>query len=266
MLPEAKQETLLYVSTETSGVYVFEYPSRRVVGILTDFATPQGLCSDAAGDVFISDSGAQQVVEYAHGGDSPIRTFQNVAGPIDCAVDPKTGNLAVVSEISEVYIFLKRSQWTEQYVNDPDANFWFCTYDSQGNLFASDDSRYYEEAFISELPRGSSDFTNFKLSKPIGGSFGLTGIQAHNGYLAAADFTDNNIYQIRISNSIAKVVRTTPLVGAKASRQFTFYNSKLISPDPLSNFAGIWKYPAGGKPVHQVDGIAEPLGSTISEP
>ncbi|HLY03187.1 MAG TPA: hypothetical protein VKR56_11920 [Candidatus Cybelea sp.] len=266
MHPEAKQETLLYISTDADGIFVFDYPSRRVVGELTDAISPWGLCSDAAGNVFVSDSEGQQVLEYAHGGSSPIRTLRGAAGPIDCAADPKTGNLAVASATAEIYIFRKEKGRPKRVV-DPGANFWFCTYDPQGNLFATDDSTYYDEPFISELARGSSAFTNFRLSKRIGKRFGLTGIQTRNGYLAVADFTDNNIFQIRISNSIAKVVRKTPLVGAKEARQFTFYDRELISPDPDSDFAGIWNYPAGGEPVHKIDGIpGEPLGSTISEP
>jgi hypothetical protein len=263
MLPYAKQHTLLYISTALTGVYVFDYPSRRVVGILTDASSPQGLCSDAAGNVFISDSYGRQVLEYAHGGASPIKRLKGAAGPIDCAVDPKTGSLAVASETSAVYIFTKGERWPKR-VNDPSANFWFCTYDSHGNLFASDDSRQYDEAFISELRQGASTFKNFKLNRSIKN---LEGIQWHDGYLALGDNEDSNIYHVRIANSTAKVVRTTPLVGATATRQFTFYHDKLISPDPASDFAGIWNYPAGGKPVRRVDGIpGEPLGSTISEP
>jgi len=263
MLPEAKQHTLLYISTVLSGVYVFEYPSRRVVGILTDFFTPEGLCSDASGNVFVTDSYGRDVVEYAHGGSSPIRTLKGAATPIDCAVDPKTGNLAVASETAAIYVFEPGRRWSNKRIDDPNANFWFCTYDSQGNLFASDDSTYYNENFISELPHGAHTFTNFALSKPIEY---LGGIQAHDGYLTVGDGEDNNIYQVRISNSVADIVRTTPLAGAKATDQFTFYRGKLISPDPSSDFAGVWKYPAG-KLVRKFDGMTgEPFGSTISAP
>jgi hypothetical protein len=264
MMPEARQDTLLYISTETAGVYVFDYPSRRVVGILTDASSPEGLCSDAAGNVFVTDSYGRQLLEYAHGGSSPIRTLKGAASPIDCAVDRKTGNLAVASETSAVYMFPKGRRWPKYRVNDPSANFWFCTYDLQGNLFASDDSVQYDESFISELPQGSSTFTNFELNEPIEN---LGGIQSHDGYLTVGDGGDNNIYQVRISHSIAKIVRTTPLVGAADTAQFTFYGDKLISPDPASDFAGVWNYPAGGKPVRKVDGIpGGPFGSTISEP
>jgi len=261
MLPEARQHTLLYISTAVAGVYVFDYPSRQIVGILNDASSPEGLCSDSAGNVFVTDSYGRQILEYSHGGNSPIRTLKGAAGPIDCAVDPKTGGLAVASETSAIYLFEKGRRWSRKYVNDPGASFWFCTYDSRGNLFAPTD--LYGESVVSELPRGASSFTNIKLSKPIG----LEGIQSHDGYLVAGDGKNSNIYQVRVSNSIAEIVHTTRLAGSTATRQFTFYRDKLISPDPASDFAGIWNYPAGGKPVLKIDGIpGEPIGSTISEP
>ncbi len=271
VLPEAKQHTLLYLSTALSGVYVFDYPTRRLVGVLTEANSPQGLCSDAAGDVFISDMSGQ-VLEYAHGGKSPIRRLVGGA-PLDCAVDPKNGNLAVTSDgDSQIFIFIK-AKGQPKLINDPNAHFIFCAYDSRGNLFAGNYSSYYYrstwyyQALISELPRGASTFKNFKFNKNITGSGGPLGIQSHDGYLTVGNEIDNNVYQVRISKSIAKVVSKTPLVGTTATRQFTFYHDKLISPDPLSDFAGIWSYPAGGKPVHEVEGLSgEPLGSTISEP
>lgn len=263
ILPEATQHTLLYISTATAGVYVYDYPSRRIVGTLTDAITPQGLCSDAAGNVFVSDASGQQVLEYAHGGSAPVKRLTGAGYPISCAVDPRSGNLAVASDTSAISIFFK-AKGRPKLVNDPGANFWFCAYDSKGNLFANDDFPKHHQIFIGELPRGSSTFKNLKLDRLI--KYPL-GIQWYDGYLALGDTTDNKIYQVRVSNSDAKLVLTTRLVGAKDTRQFTFYRNKLISPDPSSDFAGIWSYPAGGGPLRKIDGIfGEPLGSAISEP
>ena len=60
MLPEAKNQDLLYVSTDNSGVYVYAYPSGKIEGILYEgFASPQGICVDKNGDVFITDAEAE---------------------------------------------------------------------------------------------------------------------------------------------------------------------------------------------------------------
>src|SRR5271165_3270751 len=75
--PGARHAKLLYASSNALGdktVYVFSYPNGRLVGKLTNFTVPQGMCVDAAGDVYITDTPAQQIDEYAHGGTSPIAT------------------------------------------------------------------------------------------------------------------------------------------------------------------------------------------------
>jgi len=69
-------EELLYVSDDyNDDVYVFALPAGGLVGTLTGFKTPQSPCADEAGDVFIPDDGASDIVEYAHGGSKPIKTL-----------------------------------------------------------------------------------------------------------------------------------------------------------------------------------------------
>ena len=100
MLPAAKSMDLLYVSNDDE-LLVFSYPKGKLVGEITvpsgDFA---GLCSDSAGDVFVTSVGshsASYILEYAHGGTEPITTLSDPAWANGCAVDPTTGNVAVTN-------------------------------------------------------------------------------------------------------------------------------------------------------------------------
>src|SRR6516165_3751650 len=72
MLPKAQSQDFLYVTTSFAGIYVFDYPSGKLVNIITNYGpfSPQGLCTDRAGDVFIT--GRSEIAEYAHGGGKPI--------------------------------------------------------------------------------------------------------------------------------------------------------------------------------------------------
>jgi hypothetical protein len=50
MSPKAKKQSLLYVSSVlTNDVYVYSYSPVRLVGTLTGFSTPYGLCADKRG-------------------------------------------------------------------------------------------------------------------------------------------------------------------------------------------------------------------------
>ena len=53
MLPLAKTSRLLYVSSVLSNdVYAYSYSTQKLVGTLTGFQTPYGLCVDKAGNVW----------------------------------------------------------------------------------------------------------------------------------------------------------------------------------------------------------------------
>ena len=53
--PSAKKGALLYASDSAADVVkVFSYPRGKLVGTLTGFQTPQGMCVDKAGNVFIT--------------------------------------------------------------------------------------------------------------------------------------------------------------------------------------------------------------------
>ena len=80
MTPGAEKSTsLLYISNiGTASVTAYTYVdggSLILVGQLTGFTSPAGMCADKAGDVWITDSGTDTVYEYQHGGTTPIATI-----------------------------------------------------------------------------------------------------------------------------------------------------------------------------------------------
>lgn len=102
MLPEAKNNDLLYVSDLLAQVvYIYTYRGHKLVGTLTGFFNPEGLCVDKAGDVYVTNDtseGVHQITEYAHGATTPLRTLNDPQGRANgCSVDPKTGDLAVAN-------------------------------------------------------------------------------------------------------------------------------------------------------------------------
>jgi hypothetical protein len=123
MLAEAKSEDLLYASRYSAGISVYSYPSGQKVGQLNGIANIRGLCPDADGNVYVtSEPGA--VYEYAHGGSKPINTLTDPGSAYGCAVDPRTGDLAVTnystqgSDYGDVAVFQNGS-------GTPTTSFYF---------------------------------------------------------------------------------------------------------------------------------------------
>lgn len=144
MAPEAKRDNLLYISdVGTDDVDVYAYPKGVFLGTLTGFSGPEGECVDKTGDVFIANYAASSILEYAHGGTSPIATLNDPGYlPGGCSIDPTTGNLAVTNYLTtgagqgNVAIYKDAKGTPKAYHADPlILEMFFCGYDKAGNLF-----------------------------------------------------------------------------------------------------------------------------------
>ena len=265
MLPRAKSEDLLYVS-DFYGVHVFSYPNGVHVGDLYGFVSPAGLCSDNAGDVFVTDTPAYHVYEYAHGGTEPLKTlYDNYVdfGPFDCSVDPTTGNLAATDlDGEDVVIFPKANERPKVYYEDMRYTYMFnCAYDNKGDLFVDDVfNRNHHRKYIGELPRSAKQFTNYLLDRRIAHP---GGIQFDGKHIVIEDLGSLIAYRLRFSGSNAIIVGKTQLNGAGYVDQYSIQGNTLIGPDSNTTVY-LWKYPKGGSPVSSIGGFTLNYGSTVS--
>lgn len=270
MNPRAASGDLLYVSdTETNDVYVYSYPDDKPTGTLTGFKEPAGECVDKSGDVFVANTGGDDVLEYAHGGTSPMATLNDPGYfPVGCSIDPTTGNLAVTNNFSSsgsspgnVVVFTHAKGKPKGHYTDSKINqMLLCGYDDKGNLFVDGLTKGSGFAFA-ELRKGSTSFTDVTLDQSItmGG-----GVQWDGKYLAVGDQSTNVVYQFSISGTKGKKTGSTPLTGATEVFQFWIAGTRLIGPDAGAADVGIWKYPAGGAAVKKITGLYVPLGATVS--
>jgi hypothetical protein len=277
----AKRQNLLYISSYDSSqvgfadVFVFTFPGARLRGKLTGFTSPSGLCTDAVGDVFVTDYNVAEIVEYPHGGTVPIATLSDPnAFPLGCAVDPTTGNLAVSNaygpsgDHGSVAIYA-RAQGSPRLYSDPNFfSYGFCAFDPSGNLYVDGDNNSLQPVFA-ELTKGSKGFTDIRLSKKV-----KPGSIEWDGRFVAVASTGDIIYRLRISGSRGEIVGSTTLTGANGLAQFSIWNadgerksalaSVLIGPDYGGVNVRFWSYPAGGKPVKTIPNIEQPVGTALS--
>jgi DNA-binding beta-propeller fold protein YncE len=271
MDPEAKKHDLLYVSDSfpygSNDVYVYSYPKGKLKGQLTGFNEPSGQCVDKAGDVFIANFGASQILEYAHGGTIPINTLADPGYyPLGCSVDPTTGNLAVTNRLStsftngDVAIYPHASGTPTSYT-DPNFYYYeFCGYDNHGNLYI-DGTTKGSALVYAELPSGSSSLSELNLDQSIGFP---GGVQWDGKHLAIGDQSAAVIYQFAISGSTGTKVGSTPLTGSKDVVQFWIQGKRVIGPDAGLADVGLYKYPSGGSPTKTIVDLGEPVGATVS--
>lgn len=268
MSTDAKKGSLLYISGGSSysgDVYVFSYPKGKLVGTIANVAFPSGMCVDKAQNVFVTQlDGPRDILEYKHGGTSPIATLDDPEEfPIGCSVDPTTGNLAVANELGtygsgSVSIYIGATGSPEgPYSDSAFHEIWFCGYDNQGNLFIDGVNTSGQFEFA-ELPKGSSQFTNITLDQRFRWP---GGIQWDGKYVAVGDSEGGIIYQT--NGSGGQVIGSTTLEGAGIVDQFFIERKTVIAPN--NGTAMFFKYPKGGEAFKTIEGITQQFGAVVSK-
>jgi hypothetical protein len=250
MEPSTSSGALIYATGGCGGACVISYPDGEIVDSITIGGGVVGDCSDSAGDVFITNN--NQVLEYPHGGTTSIATL-NLSGDnaTGCAVDPRTGNLAVVYRGSgaDVAVFADAQGQPTLYTSELDSEF--CGYDGDGNLFVSGDNS--DEPGLSELLNGSGAFSPLSIK----GKLGNPGRMQWDGkYLTYESRTAGSlkIARLTVAGSSATVVGTTRFKGdIRNAYESWIYGNRIIVPyssrGQYGNRIGVWAYPGGGKAI-----------------
>lgn len=277
MAPEAVSQDLLYVSDARGVVYVFSYASRKLLGELKGFVSPAGVCSNPSGDIFVVDSSSSDVLEYKHGGTTPVFTLHDFGYyGLGCSVNPATGDVAVANSANSnslgagsVAVF-PGGRGLPFFHEDHNFNaYFFCGYDDKGNLFVDGADVGSYHTLFAELPNGSSNLRDITLDQTIGYP---GGVQWDGKYVAVGDGSSDELYRFKISGakgtSAAKVSFKTDRSTLIA--QFWIGGSTIVLPyGTLSREVrkvGLWSYPKGGTPsaVIEVPRATELVAATVS--
>ncbi len=261
--PEARSRDLLYISDqETAKVYVYSYPGGKQVGTLSGVVFPESLCVDGTGNVFVPDDGASHVVEYAHGGTSPIRTLPEEENPDACSIDPATGDLAVANEMGSVSVYPNATGsptiYSTQFVP------WFCAYDPTGNLFAGGNGAGVQ---IGELRRGASAFQRVTYQGHNNGTVaGIQWVDKHLTVGTANRYSGHccgRIYRFSIKGSHGRPAGSMHVPGEM--NNFFVYGSTAIVTTGLHRVL-FYDYPKGGQARRILDEPGSASYSAVISP
>ncbi|HEY4433045.1 MAG TPA: hypothetical protein VGM99_01480 [Candidatus Cybelea sp.] len=261
MAPDAKKSDLAYISNfYSSEILVFTYPGGKYVGSISGATDPQGLCAAKSGNWWVVASGSDEVLEFAHGGTTPLKTL-NVSGgePAGCAVDSTTGNLAVTIVSGGDVVVFTGGSGSGTTTSDGLTETYFTAYDDKGDLFA--DGFAGSTPSLVELRKGRSKFVSITL----GASIGFPGpLQWYANYLALGDQESSGIDHFAIHGRKAKEIGVTQLGGGDIDA-FWIQKPDVAAADAGNDDGAIWKYPSGGSPIKVLNGPFDlPIGITVS--
>ncbi len=266
LLAQAASSDLLYISdVGTNDVYVYTYPAGNLVGTLTGFTEPQGECSDGKGNVWIANTQKSRIVEYAHGGTTPIATLLDPGEyPGGCAVDAQ-GNLAVANLVAttggrgSVAWYAGAKGKPQIIASSSFEEVYFAGFDRAGNLFVDGWPPNFAQAVLGEIAHGSDRL----VSVPINGATieYPGGVQVHGNTVDVGDQIDNAVFHIDEDGTVAGVM---PLDGASDCVEGTILRKTFVCPDSGNAAVEFFRYPAGGAPKRATKGLSEPTGSAFS--
>ncbi|HEY2473572.1 MAG TPA: hypothetical protein VGI19_02105 [Candidatus Cybelea sp.] len=271
MSPDAKKSALLYVSDSTTyDVYVFSYPKGKLVGTLTNQNNPAGLCADKKGHVFVTQLyGGGHIVEYAHGGTSPLESLSDPGyEPGACSVDPTTGDLAVANIVSDYFtegnlMVFPNASGTPTSYSPPSSGNWFSVntigYDNKGNVFFAGSCN---SAFCAGmLSKGSGSAQNVSLNES---PKNCGTVQWDGKYMTFDDQTNGTVYRYTFKASSGTEVSSTTLNGSSTVDGSWISGKNIVAPQQNGAEVLGYKYPKGGSAMHTITGMSTPFGTTIS--
>ncbi len=287
--PDARRAPrLLYISDDgTNDIDIFTLPALAFKGQFTGFDEPQGMCSDASGNIWITNTGTLQIMQLSRTG-SLLKTLSDPTGfPVGCAVNKSNNDLAVTNIIGSpsgdgnLVVYANSTGTPTEYFDPSVFEYFFPAYDNSGDLFV--DGEGSSGFALLELPVGSSTLQNVTIS---GGQLFFPGgvnWDSGNNELVIGDQECNDeasacIYSATVSDFVATITGVTMLSGPSGQSaldidQWTigprgrYVAAGFISESSIPSGVARWAFPAGGVPTNFNDsdtGLSEPIGSAIS--
>ena len=214
--PDAKRtrKILFESDLDYESVEMFSLPDLKLLGVITGFSAPAGMCSDTKGNVYVVNQAYKfQIIELSHTG-NVLRTIGDFyAVPQGCAVNPVNGDLAVANVEGEsqpgmVSLFPGAASGYDRWLKCPSISaYYFVGYDPRGHLFA-DGGAYNGKGF--HLCRGTDDNDNLSEVSVQGAVLNVPGMvqwDSSGKYLAIGDQQCQGtggscIYKVEISRIV----------------------------------------------------------------
>lgn len=293
--PDAKRARKILFESDLGyeSVEMFSLPDLKLLGVVTGFSAPAGMCSDKKGNVYVVNQAYKfQIIELSHTG-SVLRAISDFyAVPQGCAVSPINGDLAVAniegeSQPGMVSLFPGAASGYDRWLRCPSiGSYYFVGYDPHGHLFA-DGGVYNGKGF--HLCRGTDDNDNLSEVSVQGAVLNVPGMvqwDSSGKFLAVGDQQCQGsgtscVYKMEISNDRGTVIGATKPIGPTGKPLCDLVqgvielgeNAVLIGGDTTKGCGtreasiDIWPYPRGGSPSKSYTNpnfIDEPTGAAIS--
>jgi hypothetical protein len=286
MDPRAAGKSLIFVSDAADGV-IDIYPqagkNQKMVGQITGLTQPQGITTDAKGNLYVANTNSSNVLVYAppYTGAPTVTIPDGGEFPADVAVS-SAGIIAITNicnapkcrlDTGNVVLYAKGGTKSCATVSDSSFDFtrvMFAEFDKNGALYIDGLNGGYQTSF--GLVTGGCNATSItNLSYVYTVSF-PGGIQIDKaGRIAFCDQANEIVdtFDPPVNNAFGDPVSTTPLTGSVSPLGIAILASgaNLYAADPGgSGLAEEYQYTAGGSAENTIAVGGQPIGIAVTPP
>ncbi len=248
-----------FFSDANNGAVLVYNAAGTLVGTVTGFGSPEGLATDKAGRLYVTDEAYSQVDVFAppYNG-TPKYLSDSGQSPVSTAVD-SAGNVAVANIDSKsfgagsvTFYAAGATNPTSTITSGAFAQIFFCAFDASGNLYL-DGTDLYSNAVLGEIVGGVKGRTITKLT--TGNAIGFpTGVGVTpGGLIAIEDELQRTIYSYKPprGGALGNPVSTTVLQDAMQPVTFAFgpRAAFVVTVDADLGSTNQYTFPAGGAPT-----------------
>jgi hypothetical protein len=275
---------LLYISDQGTGqVQVFNYPAGALYQTLTGFALPGGECKDPSNNVYVTDTGSNTIVEYAHGNPTPIAVLSDPGQlPVACAVKTTPLYTVAVANIAttsgppgSVSVYLSNATSPNFVYSNPTA---FSTINYIGYYLGALylDGLSTSGSFQFGKMTNNGTITSIPITGPGGAPAAPGGVQHPPwpaAYIAVGDSAGSKIYHIKTNGySILNTPNSPTVLTGTCNNILQFFlvrigplQHEVINPERCLSLTGVHKYPAGGPSGYNyTTSLVNPVGAVVS--
>jgi hypothetical protein len=274
------RQPLLYI-TNANSVSIYSglgSSALTLVGEIFGFQGPTGACTDAQGNIFVSDGPARVVDEFAYGSIVPENVMTDTLGePYACAIDTASGRIAVTNltdasgnEPGNVLVYPSPTGTPVEYSNSTMNEPLFCAFDRRGNLIVDAYDTSFDPVMAELRPTGKKIKTLAWSGLDSKKEYEPTGLEPSGAVTLWGDTFNVDIDQLKITGSTSTLVATLPLSNIYSIGQFITYGSGssevVIVPDYSGSRVQTYSYPQGTFLFSTTNGVSLPVAAVISHP
>lgn len=259
--PDAASKTALIVSDEANNVVYGLTSTGTILSRLTKgMNSPQGVALDAAGDLYVANSNASELLEYKSDHKTLLATIPTDGPSFDIAIDKKSGTIAETNisgpnfTLGNVSLYPKGQTTPCVTLSNPNLyTFAYASFDAHGNLYLNGLAIVNNQVvvFVGVVTGGcaAKTITPLTTSNVFAQAGGLR-VRA-NGDVTIGDASSGTLYEYRpaLKGSLGKPVATITLAGNPIAAGFAFDTSGKTVYDlaPVAGLVFEHNYPSGSQ-------------------